>query len=403
MHVHAGATAFDPEDGDLTYRILTCPPPTCMPFGCPGHEMRRKGIQGCGVDTATAAVGTLITFDIVVMDLSVPPVITRVTRVIRVVSPCAASEIYCPDLPARLTCGTTACPARAAASASDPAAAHPPSLAFTAAVPSTLISPLEALNSSSRFPQSLLDSLAAARVDNVVQMTVACGTPTPLALTGCPAPASADTCMVEARQAGAPMSGWKFTVAPVIDPACTSARMQLGECAACTAQAVHIGGCLPGTYAFVLTATAPGGARAAAPVAALVSVRASIAVGDVTVQLRVAVQQAPGQPAGSLEAAAADVAAEMQATSARLNSFRLALQGSIDAAVFQAEGSCGLDVAGGPEGGLSVEVSQAAAPGEIEVQSTAVDGGVELLVRPSVCCCVGIAAVLLSPLSRCGV
>jgi hypothetical protein len=37
--------AFDAEDGDLSENVLACPPDKCLPFGCPGHELRRKGVS----------------------------------------------------------------------------------------------------------------------------------------------------------------------------------------------------------------------------------------------------------------------------------------------------------------------------------------------------------------------
>lgn len=38
-----GPTAHDPEDGDLTARVLACPPESCLWQGCPGHEFSEKG------------------------------------------------------------------------------------------------------------------------------------------------------------------------------------------------------------------------------------------------------------------------------------------------------------------------------------------------------------------------
>jgi hypothetical protein len=38
-----GVVATDSEDGDLTPKVLACPPQHCMPFGCPGHEFMVKG------------------------------------------------------------------------------------------------------------------------------------------------------------------------------------------------------------------------------------------------------------------------------------------------------------------------------------------------------------------------
>lgn len=43
LQCEAGVTALDAEDGVLTPRVLACPPESCLPFGCPGHEFQTKG------------------------------------------------------------------------------------------------------------------------------------------------------------------------------------------------------------------------------------------------------------------------------------------------------------------------------------------------------------------------
>lgn len=42
-----GAEAEDPEDGNLTSRVLACPPASCLSkgTGCDGHQFAKKGIQ----------------------------------------------------------------------------------------------------------------------------------------------------------------------------------------------------------------------------------------------------------------------------------------------------------------------------------------------------------------------
>lgn len=39
-----GVLALDPEEGDLSGRVLACPPDSCLLFGCPGHEFEVKGV-----------------------------------------------------------------------------------------------------------------------------------------------------------------------------------------------------------------------------------------------------------------------------------------------------------------------------------------------------------------------
>ena len=91
-----GALATDVEDGNLTNAIVTCPPNSCLPVGCPRHAYIKKGIQGCGIDALTAEPGTEYELSFQVWDRSVPPKSATVTRNIRVISPCDEQETYCP-------------------------------------------------------------------------------------------------------------------------------------------------------------------------------------------------------------------------------------------------------------------------------------------------------------------
>ena len=43
MICESGVVAVDDEDGDLSARVLSCPPASCLAFGCPGHEFAVKG------------------------------------------------------------------------------------------------------------------------------------------------------------------------------------------------------------------------------------------------------------------------------------------------------------------------------------------------------------------------
>jgi hypothetical protein len=87
-----------------------------MAFGCRGHEFSLKGLQGCG-STATAAVGSKLSINFVAFDKSVPSLATNAKRQIRIVSPCATGEVYCPALSER--CGTSDCATRQALLAQD--------------------------------------------------------------------------------------------------------------------------------------------------------------------------------------------------------------------------------------------------------------------------------------------
>jgi hypothetical protein len=140
--------AWDEEDGDLSKRVLTCPPIYCVHFNCPGHEFFRTGLSGCCIDTVSAPVGTVFSLPFTVSDLGIPPGTSEVLRHIMVVSPCKEGQTYCPDLakPALSTdehaCGTTDCTSRAALLALQPVQPtfRPPSIEFNQSLPASTIS-----------------------------------------------------------------------------------------------------------------------------------------------------------------------------------------------------------------------------------------------------------------------
>lgn len=56
-----GVLALDPEEGDLSRRVLACPPDSCLPFGCPGHEFEAKGVCPlCGAHAAALQHGPML-------------------------------------------------------------------------------------------------------------------------------------------------------------------------------------------------------------------------------------------------------------------------------------------------------------------------------------------------------
>ncbi len=70
-------------------QVLSCPPASCLPFGCPGHEFVIKGIQGCGVNTLSGAVGAQFALQFVVFNSAQPALSANVSRTIIVASPCS--------------------------------------------------------------------------------------------------------------------------------------------------------------------------------------------------------------------------------------------------------------------------------------------------------------------------
>jgi hypothetical protein len=102
-----GAGATHPLQGNLTSRVLACPPAACLSRGCPGHEFDAKGLQGC-LNTS-APVGTEFLVSFTVFDSSVPANNATAVRSITVTEPCEPGLVWCAF--DRL-CGTTGCDVR---------------------------------------------------------------------------------------------------------------------------------------------------------------------------------------------------------------------------------------------------------------------------------------------------
>lgn len=93
----SGPVAYDQEDGDITHRVLACPPTSCLARGCRGHELHTKGLAGCGVDTENAPVGAVFDITFTVFDMNRPAASASLFRLVTVISPCAQTQLYCPD------------------------------------------------------------------------------------------------------------------------------------------------------------------------------------------------------------------------------------------------------------------------------------------------------------------
>lgn len=97
-----GATAVDDFDGNLTSRILACPPADCINSGlsgvtdsaCIGHEFAVKGLQGC-VNTSVA--GSVYAVEFIVKDNAVPSNVAIVQRTVTIVDPCDEGFYWCSD------------------------------------------------------------------------------------------------------------------------------------------------------------------------------------------------------------------------------------------------------------------------------------------------------------------
>ncbi|KAK3276613.1 hypothetical protein CYMTET_15331 [Cymbomonas tetramitiformis] len=102
----AGAEAWDHENGNLTARVLSCPPQDCQDVGCPGHEFASKGVEGC-IDT-TGEVGTTLVLTFTVFDDAIPANVASINRTLTIVSPCPEGEELCADG----ACSTADCATR---------------------------------------------------------------------------------------------------------------------------------------------------------------------------------------------------------------------------------------------------------------------------------------------------
>ena len=216
---NAGATAYDVEDGNIAARVLSCPPSSCAAFGCPGYEFTTKGIQGCIADTAAAAVGSTLTIPFVVYDRGSPAAVARVNRTVRVVSPCAPAQVYCPL--AQQVCGSSTCATRVALEATD--------------TPDTPASYYYL-----QYQQSVVGSaMTNASGLPVLSMAVPCGVAPPVPLSFCNTNSS--RCAVHLSNARAVPAGIDLL-----------SRLELGDSAAlaCSAADLNAGGCSGGTHTF---------------------------------------------------------------------------------------------------------------------------------------------------------
>jgi hypothetical protein len=219
-----GGTVTDPEDGDLTDGIVTCPPMQCRPQGCPAHRYSVKGIKGC-VDTTSARIGEEFVINYQVWDKGVPSKSTTASRVLRIVSPCATNEIFCDGLPTILQCGTLACGARA-----------------------SLVD-----NSDSLLPPELQLVTPLAAKSN--ELTVPCGLRPPMALEPCRGQASASPtmCGVDAVDPSRNSNVAVLRSNTILDASsnCTLAGAANGTCVMCPLGLIEHGKCPASSYKLV--------------------------------------------------------------------------------------------------------------------------------------------------------
>ncbi|KAG2442746.1 hypothetical protein HXX76_002828 [Chlamydomonas incerta] len=362
-----GATAWDPEDGNITQLVALCPPADCAPSQCRAHAVAAKQPADCGVDTTTAPVGATLRLRLAVFDSA--GAVAAAERVIRVVSPCgeeadaAAARYVCDAPPSGVTitgstgggyvCSEVPCEALAALY-SGPAAGAASSTAaprlFLLPALHQLVTPA---NSSAPGVLAASGPVALGRGAEANQtLALTYGAPSPVDLAPC-ASASALTSAASAapptggaQQLGQPQSRPCAAVAnstlegdlsafievhvePVCENSSGSSDDSSGEAAgsvaspaaacgnSCSVAQLSSGVCLPGTYRVVysveVAAGAAGAAAAGEATAAATALQLLVAVEEVRVtRLEELVfvpwaeqLQQQQQPAGAAVAAAA--------------------------------------------------------------------------------------------------
>jgi hypothetical protein len=246
-----GPVAYDKEDGFISHRILACPPADCLFYACPGHELRVKGLAGCGIDTQNAPVGT--TFEVVftVFDLGRPAASASLVRVISIVSPCKSTETYCPSSP--VACATSPCSLRQVLAPSQLPDA-----------PANIIANISMAPANSARLKAAADSGTGTDLLETVQLWGVCGRPFPVAFSEVCGAAPAhdvqgDACSVDDRLCIISVEaqpGIAVVDADVVlvKEACSSERRNGWGCESCSLKALSTGQCAPSTHTFTVAA-----------------------------------------------------------------------------------------------------------------------------------------------------
>ncbi|KAG2442749.1 hypothetical protein HXX76_002830 [Chlamydomonas incerta] len=356
-----GATAWDPEDGNIIQLVALCPPADCAPSQCRAHAVAAKHPADCGVDTTTTPVGATLRLRLAVFDSA--GAVAAAERVIRVVSPCgeegeaAAAQYVCDAPPAGVTitgstgggyvCSEVPCEALADLY-SGPAAGA----ASSTAAPRLFLLPAfhqlaVAANSSASGVLAASVPVAVGRGAEANQtLALTYGAPSPVDLAPCVS-ASALTSASSAapaggaQQLGQPQSRPCAAVANStlegdlsvfievhVEPVCSSGGSDSSVEAAgsvaspsvacgnsCSVAQLSSGACLPGKYRVVYSVEAAGAAGAAAAgeaTAAATALQLLVAVEEVRVTrleelvfVPWAEQLQQQQPAGAAVAATA--------------------------------------------------------------------------------------------------
>eukprot|EP00798_Chlamydomonas_sp_ICE-L_P013353 gene13353-19195_t len=260
-----GATAFDEQDGDLTFKVLACPPADCLDSGCPGHEFINKGIKDCGVDTS-ADVGTVYTITFMVFDSGTPPLSSQISRSIIIGKPCEPGTNYCDGICTEVSCTTYA--ALVAKNGGVPLIPKPPKIVFKftrkADERRGLGSQLQHTDSPHRLASRR--SLQQSSDSNSTSMMLRFGTSPDDSLVPCNGTSLLRCGVTTTDYLGKDLSS-RTLVQDV--SSCPAGAV----CFLCTPDALEANQCLPGNYTFRYSVKDDGGRRATADAYILVELR----------------------------------------------------------------------------------------------------------------------------------
>ena len=169
----------------------------------------RAGLQGCGVDTVTASIGTSVNITFMVFDRHMPAASASLTKTVTVISPCALRELYCPG--ADPACGDGPCAVRSAR-VSDAAEEE----RMTA-------------------DDTQLRAGAVLRTHTGYEVVAICGYPLAVEVRPCVAAAKTASCLILSSAAGASVQQHQS--------ACSSDGMEAGTCSLCAIDTIQRGGC----------------------------------------------------------------------------------------------------------------------------------------------------------------
>ncbi|KAK3267327.1 hypothetical protein CYMTET_24107, partial [Cymbomonas tetramitiformis] len=103
-----GVDSADGDGVDLTDQVVVCPPEECIRRGCPGHEVKWKGLRPC-INTS-AAVGSSYDVAFMVVDRGHMPLRNAtVVRTVTIVAPCPIGTMACSIHSGESFCSATPC------------------------------------------------------------------------------------------------------------------------------------------------------------------------------------------------------------------------------------------------------------------------------------------------------